>query len=169
MPNQQVTRMRIATDAHQTKPFMFQLAGQDPKDSYMTLYTSRNLEKVKEIFLKWPAMAGCRIRVINHNGRVYKKYWKCFRYEYMGYWSLNNNTEYFEKNSEDLYNLIVHKEEGAETKVIELVETNKRKPIKWDLVQIANQDTKRSLFNRFIERMADAVKPRNLKVIKGGL
>ena len=40
--------------------------------------------------------------------------------------------------------------------------------IKSDLVEIANAATKRNLFNLFIERMADAVRPK-LKVIKGGL
>ena len=161
MANEQINRRRIPSDAHLTNPWMLQLAGQDPKDSYMTLFVSMDLNKVQELYHKWPEMAGCRLRIINHNGRVYKNFHKWFKWDYCNSYGDSRTTRHFIRNYKNVYESVTN---GFDNQpVVEI------KPvIKYDLVRIANAATKRNLFNKFIEAMADAVKPK-LKVIKGGL
>ena len=157
MTTEQVNRRRIPSDAHLTNPWMLQLAGQDPKDSYMTLFVSMDLNKVQELYFKWPEMAGCRLRIINHNGRVYKNFMKWFKWDYCNSYSDSRTTRHFIENYRNVYESVTNGFDKQTTMTI-----------KSDLVEIANAATKRNLFNLFIERMADAVRPK-LKVIKGGL
>tara|TARA_R100001082_G_scaffold109901_2_gene88242 strand:+ start:213 stop:698 length:486 start_codon:yes stop_codon:yes gene_type:complete len=161
MTTEQVNRRRIPSDAHITNPWMLQLAGQDPKDSYMTLFVSMDLNKVQELYHKWPEMAGCRLRIINHNGRVYKNFMKWFKWDYCNSYRDSRTTRHFIRNYKNVYESVTN---GFDNQpVVEI-----KPAIKYDLVRIANAATKRNLFNKFIEAMADAVKPK-LKVIKGGL
>jgi hypothetical protein len=134
-----------------------QRAGQDPKDSYMTLFVSTDLNKVQELYFKWPEMAGCRLRIINHNGRVYRNFIKWFKWDYCNSYSDSRTTRHFIENYRNVYESVTNGFDKETTVTI-----------KSDLVELANAATKRNLFNLFIERMADAVKPK-LKVIKGGL
>tara|TARA_R100000458_G_scaffold56043_1_gene60574 strand:- start:72 stop:545 length:474 start_codon:yes stop_codon:yes gene_type:complete len=157
MSNEQISRRRIPSDAHLTNAWMLQLAGQDPKDSYMTLFVSTDLNKVQELYFKWPEMAGCRLRIINHNGRVYKNFMKWFKWEHCNKWD-NTTTNHFIINYKNVYEFVTN---GFDEQTKPII-------IKDDLVKLANAATKRNLFNKFIESMADAVRPR-LKVIKGGL
>ncbi len=157
MTNEQISRRRIPSDAHLTNPWMLQLAGQDPKDSYMTLFVSMDLNKVQELYFKWPEMAGCRLRIINHNGRVYKNFMKWFKWDYCNSYRDSRTTRHFIENYRNVYESVTNGFDKQTTMTI-----------KSDLVEIANAATKRNLFNLFIERMADAVRPK-LKVIKGGL
>ena len=157
MTTEQVNRRRIPSDAHLTNPWMLQLAGQDPKDSYMTLFVSMDLNKVQELYFKWPEMAGCRLRIINHNGRVYKNFMKWFKWDYCNSYRDSRTTNHFIENYKNVYESVTNGFDKQTTVTI-----------KSDLVEIANAATKRNLFNMFVERMADAVRPK-LKVIKGGL
>ena len=157
MTNEQINRRRIPSDAHLTNPWMLQLAGQDPKDSYMTLFVSMDLNKVQELYFKWPEMAGCRLRIINHNGRVYKNFMKWFKWDYCNSYRDSRTTNHFIENYKNVYESVTNGFDKQTTVTI-----------KSDLVEIANAATKRNLFNMFVERMADAVRPK-LKVIKGGL
>ena len=157
MTNEQISRRRIPSAAHLTNPWMLQLAGQDPKDSYMTLFVSMDLNKVQELYFKWPEMAGCRLRIINHNGRVYKNFMKWFKWDYCNSYRDSRTTRHFIENYRNVYESVTNGFDKQTTMTI-----------KSDLVEIANAATKRNLFNLFIERMADAVRPK-LKVIKGGL
>jgi len=154
---EQINRRRIPSDAWLTNAWMLQLAGQDPKDSYMTLFVSTDLNKVQELYHKWPEMAGCRLRIINHNKRVYKNFMKWFKWDYCNSYADSRTTYHFEQNYKNVYDCVTNgfNKQTAIT-------------IKSDLVEIANAATKRNLFNKFVEAMADAVKPK-LKLIKGGL
>lgn len=104
--SEQISRRRIPSDAHLTKCWLLQIAGQDPKDSYLTVYCTDSLFKAQELYYKWPEMAGCRIRIINHNGRVYKRFMKWFKWDYCGMYKDSCTTYHFEKNYENIYQTI---------------------------------------------------------------
>ena len=157
--SEQIARRRIPSDAHLTKCWLLQIAGQDPKDSYLTVYCTDSLFKAQELYHKWPEMAGCRMRLINHNGRVYKGFMKWFKWDYCGMYKDSCTTYHYEKNYENIYQTI--------TDGFDLIE-RRNQTIDASLVTIANEATKKSLFNRFVEKMADAVRPK-LKLIKGGI
>ena len=82
---------------------------------------------------------------------------KWFKWDYCNSYRDNRTTRHFVENYKNVYQSITNGFDKQTTITI-----------KSDLVEIANAATKRNLFNMFVERMADAVKPR-LKVIKGGL
>jgi len=149
---EQINRRRIPSDAWLTNAWMLQLAGQDPKDSYMTLFVSTDLNKVQELYHKWPEMAGCRLRIINHNKRVYKNFMKWFKWDYCNSFVDSRTTYHFEQNYKNVYETVMNKKVNS---------------IDASFITISNE-AKRTFFNKFIERMANAVKPR-LRVIKGGL
>ena len=149
---EQINRRRIPSDAWLTNAWMLQLAGQDPKDSYMTLFVSTDLNKVQELYHKWPEMAGCRLRIINHNKRVYKNFMKWFKWDYCNSFVDSRTTYHFEQNYQNVYETVMNKNVHS---------------IDASFITISNE-AKRTFFNKFIERMANAVKPR-LRVIKGGL
>jgi len=149
---EQINRRRIPSDAWLTNAWMLQLAGQDPKDSYMTLFVSTDLNKVQELYHKWPEMAGCRLRIINHNKRVYKNFMKWFKWDYCNSYADSRTTYHFEQNYKNVYETVMNKKVNT---------------IDASFITISNE-AKRTFFNKFIERMANAVKPR-LRVIKGGL
>jgi|TARA_E500000305_G_scaffold91470_1_gene79206 hypothetical protein len=149
---EQINRRRIPSDAWLTNAWMLQLAGQDPKDSYMTLFVSTDLNKVQELYHKWPEMAGCRLRIINHNKRVYKNFMKWFKWDHCNSFVDSRTTYHFEQNYQNVYETVMNKKVNT---------------IDASFVTISNE-AKRTFFNKFIERMADAVKPK-LKLIKGGL
>lgn len=157
----QVERKRIPFDAVERKAFMLQLAGHDPKDGYVTLFCSDIKEKVQEMYHKFPEVPGCRLRMINANGRPYKGFSRYMSYKYSPY--AHGSTYDFEEQSQEFYETVVNAFE-YKYKIIEQ-EENK---IKDDLVKIAARETKKHLLRKFIERMANSVKPQ-LKVINGGI